>query len=86
MVSEIEAPVKMFFVIILIVYAILQHLTATGVHLTASEDSRQPARRISIAAATGMDLFSNTAPIVEDDRACAWPATQCDAAGRRQGI
>jgi len=54
--------------------------------LTASEDARQPARGISIAAAAGMDLFSNTAPTVEDDRACARPATRRDAAGRRQGI
>ena len=35
MVSKIKAPVKMFFVIILNVYAILRHLTATGVILTA---------------------------------------------------
>jgi hypothetical protein len=55
MVSEIKTPVKMFYVIILIVYAILQHLTATWVTLTASEDSRQSARGISITAAAGID-------------------------------
>jgi hypothetical protein len=55
MVSEIEAPVKTLFNIILDSYATLQHLTATWVILTASEDARQPARRISIAAAAGMD-------------------------------
>jgi hypothetical protein len=55
MVSEIKAPVKMFFIIILDIYAILQQLTATWVILTASEDSRQSARGISIAAAAGMD-------------------------------
>jgi hypothetical protein len=58
MVSEIKASVKLFFIIILNVYAILRHLTATELILTASEDSRQSARGISIAAAAGMDLFA----------------------------